>query len=185
MDCSIPGLSVLHYLLELVQIHVHWVQWCCPTILSSATPFSFNFQPFPASESFPMRWLSASGGQYWSFSFSISPSNEYPGLISFRIDWLYFLASQETLKSLLQHYNLKTSVLQWSTFFMVQFSHLYMTTGKTIPGKGNGSPLQYSCLENPTDRGAYQAIAYGITESDMTDRLTLSLSSLSRFVLLI
>ena len=120
MDCSIPSLSV-HYLPELAQIYVHWVRWCCPTISSSATHFSFNFQPFPAWESFPMRRLSAPGGQYWSFSFSISPSNEYPGLISSGIDWLDFLAIQKTLKNLFQHYNLKTSVLQWSTFFMVQF----------------------------------------------------------------
>ena len=108
---------------ELAQIHVHWVRWCCPTILSSAISFSFNLQPFPASESFPMRWLSASGGQFWSFSFSISPSNEYPRLISFRNDWLYFLAIQETLKSFLQRYNLKHQFFSgqphlWSNFLI-------------------------------------------------------------------
>ena len=70
--------------------------------------------------------------KYWSFSFSISPSNEYSGLISFRIDWLYLLAVQGTLKSLLQHHSSKTSILQHSAFFTVQFSHPYMTTGKTI-----------------------------------------------------
>ena len=70
--------------------------------------------------------------KYWSFSFSISPSNEYSGLISFRIDWLYLLAVQETLKSLLQHHSLKASILQCSAFFIVQLSHPYMTTGKTI-----------------------------------------------------
>ena len=69
---------------------------------------------------------------YWSFSFSISPSNEYLGLISFRIDWLDLFAVQRTLKSLLQHHNSKASILQCSAFFMVQLSHLYMTTGKTI-----------------------------------------------------
>ena len=72
-----------------------------------------------------IRWL-----KYWSFSFSISPSNEYSGLISFRMDWLDLLAVQGTLKSLLQHHSSKASILQSSAFFMVQLSHLYMTTGK-------------------------------------------------------
>ena len=70
--------------------------------------------------------------KYWSFSFSISPSNEHPGLISFRMDWLDLFAVQGTLKSLLQHHTSKASILQHSAFFMVQFSHPYMTTGKTI-----------------------------------------------------
>ena len=70
--------------------------------------------------------------KYWSFSFSISPSNEHSGLISFRIDWSDLLAVQGTLKSLLQHHSSKASILQWSAFFIVQLSHLYMTTGKTI-----------------------------------------------------
>ena len=70
--------------------------------------------------------------KYWSFSFSISPSNEYSGLISFRIDWFYLLAVQETLKSLLQHHSSKASILRWSAFLIVQLSHPYMTTGKTI-----------------------------------------------------
>ena len=70
--------------------------------------------------------------QYWSFSFNISPSNEHPGLISFRMDWLDFLAAQGTLKSLFQHHSSKASILQCSAFFIVQLSHLYMTTGKTI-----------------------------------------------------
>ena len=74
-----------------------------------------------------IRWLN-----YWSFSFSISPSNEYSGLISLRIDWLDLLAIQETLKSLLQHHNSKVSILQRSAFLIVQFSHPYMTSGKTI-----------------------------------------------------
>ena len=108
--------------------------WCCLTTSCSATvPFSTCLQSFPASGSFPMSWFFASGGQtYWSFSFSISPSNEYSGLISFRIDWFDFLAVQRTLKSLLQQHNLKVSILQCSVFFMVQLSHLYMTSGKTI-----------------------------------------------------
>ena len=75
----------------------------------------------------PIRWP-----QYWSFSFNISPSNEYSGLISYRMDWLDLLAIQEALKSLLQHHSLKASVLQHSAFFIVQPSHPYMTTGKTI-----------------------------------------------------
>ena len=74
-----------------------------------------------------MRWP-----KYWSFSFSISPSNEHPGLICFRMDWLYFLAVQGTLKSLLQHHSSKASILQRSAFFTVQLSHTYRTTGKTI-----------------------------------------------------
>ena len=70
--------------------------------------------------------------KYWSFSFNISPCNEHPGLISFRMDWFDFLAAQGTLKSLLQHHSSKASILQHSAFFIVQFSHPYMTTGKTI-----------------------------------------------------
>ena len=106
--------------------------WCCLTISSSAALFSC-VQSFPASGPFPMSRLFPSGGQkHWSFSFSISLSNEYSGLISLRIDWFYLLAVQRTLKSLLQHHNLKASVLWHSAFFVVQLSHLYMTTGKII-----------------------------------------------------
>ena len=109
-----------------------WSQWCYLIISSLAVPFSFCPQSFPASQSFPMRWLFALGGsKYWRFSFSISLSTEYSGLISFRVDWFDPLAVQGTLKSLLQHHSSKTSILQGSTFIMVQFSHLYMTTGKT------------------------------------------------------
>ena len=79
-----------------------------------------------------MSQLFASGGQYWSVSFSISPSNELPGLISFRMDWLDLLALQGTLKSLLQHHSSKASILGHSAFFIVQLSHSYMTTGKMI-----------------------------------------------------
>ena len=109
------------------------LSWCCqPTILSSVIPFSSHLQSFPASGSFPfpMRQFFASGDQ--SFSFSISPSNECSGLISFRMDWLDLLAVQGTLKSLLQHHSSKESVLWCSAFFVVQLSHPYMTTGKTI-----------------------------------------------------
>ena len=101
-------------------------QWYHPTISSSVVPFSSRLQSFPASGSFTMV------ARYWSFSFSISPSNEYSGLISFRMDWLDPLAVQETLKSLLQHHSSKASILQHSAFFIVQLSHPYMTNGKTI-----------------------------------------------------
>ena len=86
-----------------------------------------SIRVFSTESAFCIKWP-----KYWSFSFSISPSNEYSGLISFRIDWFDLLAVQGTLKSLLPHHNLKASVLQHSVFFMVQFSHLFMTTGKII-----------------------------------------------------
>ena len=105
--------------------------WCHPTISSSVVPFSCQF--FPASGSFPMNLFFISGGQSIGVSASASvPSNEYSGLISFRIDWFYLLAIQETLKSLLQHHSSKASVLWCSAFFVVQLSHPYMTTGNTI-----------------------------------------------------
>ena len=108
-------------------------QWCYPTLSSSVTPFSSCRQFFQASGSFPMSQFFASCGQsIGSFSFSISPSNEYSGLISFRIDWLDLLTIQGTLKSLLQHHSSKASILQCSAFFILQLSHPYMTTGKTI-----------------------------------------------------
>ena len=178
--------------------------------------------------------------KYWSFSFNISPSNQHPGLISFRLDWLDLLAVQGTLKNLLQYHSPKVSILQCSAFFIVQFSYPYMTTGKYTPnsaflyvdhgsgligeqimaefqdsfrlstsfclklvliywlpnpwlgfpggsagkesgcnagdlgsipglgrspGEGNGYPLQYSCLENSMDRGAWQATIYGVAKS--------------------
>ena len=88
---------------------------------------------FPSIRVFSNEWvLCIRCPKYWSFSFSISPSNEYLGLISFRMDWLALLAVQGTFKSLLQHYNSKASILWCSTFFIVQLSHPYMTTGKTI-----------------------------------------------------
>ena len=109
--------------IESVMLSNHLIL-CCP--LSSCP------QSFPASGSFQMSQLFASGGQYWSFSFNISPSSEHPGLISFRLDWLDLLAVQGTLKSLLQHHSSKASILPHSAFFTVQLSHPYMTTGKTI-----------------------------------------------------
>ena len=102
-------------------------QWCHPTISSSVSPSPAQHQGFSNESILYIRWP-----KYWSFSFSISPSNEYSGLISFRINWFDLLAVQGTLKSLLQHHNSKTSILQHSAFFMVQLSHPYMTTGKTI-----------------------------------------------------
>ena len=107
-------------------------QWCHLTISSSITPFSSCLQSFAASGSFPMSWLCIRWPNYWNFSFGISPSNEYSGLISFRVDWFDFLAVQVTLKSLLQHHSLEASVLQCSAFFIVQLSHPHMTTGKII-----------------------------------------------------
>ena len=108
-------------------------RWCHPAISSSVVPFSSCPQSLPSSGSFPMSQLFTSGGQsIGSFSFSISPSSEHPGLISFRMDWLDVFAVQGTLKSLLQHHSSKASIFQRSAFFTVQLSHPYMTTGKTI-----------------------------------------------------
>ena len=107
-------------------------QWCHATISSSIISFSSCPQSFLASGSFQMSQLFASGVKYWSFSFNISPSNEHPGLISFRMDWLDLPAVQRILKSLLQHHSSKASIFRYSAFFIVQLSHSYMTTGKTI-----------------------------------------------------
>ena len=107
--------------------------WCHPTTSSSVVPFSSCLQSFPASGSFQMsQFFPPSGQSIGSFSFSISPSNEHSGLISFRMDWLDLLAVQWTLKSLLQHHSSKALILRCSAFFIVQLSHPYMTTGKTI-----------------------------------------------------
>ena len=130
MDCSLPGFPVLHYLLDLAQTHVHWVndaiQPSHPLLLPY--PFALNLSKHQSL----FQWVGCLYlAKYWSFSFSISPSKEYPGLISFRIDWFDPLAVQGTLKSLLQHHSWKASFLQCLAFFMVQLSHLYVTTGKT------------------------------------------------------
>ena len=108
-------------------------RWCHPAISSSVVPFS-SCPPIPPSirvfsneSTLRMRWP-----KYWSFNFSISPSNEHPGLICFRMDWLDLLAVQGTLKSLLQHHSSIASILRCSAFFTVQLSHPHMTTGKTI-----------------------------------------------------
>ena len=110
--------------IQLVMPSSHLIL-CCPLVLLFPIPPSIRV--FSNESTLHMRWP-----KYWSFSFSISPSKEYPGLISFRMDWLDLLAVQGTLKSLLQHHSSKASILQHSAFFTVQLSHLYMTTGKTI-----------------------------------------------------
>ena len=132
MDCSTPGFPVYHQLPGPTQIHVHWVSdasnhliLCHPLLLPTSI--------FPSirvvfnDSVFHIRWA-----KFWSFNFSISHSNEYSGLISFRIDWLDLLAVQGSLRSLLQHHISKASVPWYSAFFIVQLSHPYMTMGKTI-----------------------------------------------------
>ena len=132
MDCSIPGFPVLHYLLEFAQACVRWIdgaiQLSHPLLPPSLSVLNLS-QPQHLFQwvGFLLRWP-----KYWSFSFSISPSNEYSGLISFRIDWLGLLAVQGTLKSLLPHHNSSVLILWHSAFFMVQLSHPYMTTWKII-----------------------------------------------------
>ena len=133
MDCSTPGFPDHHQLSELTQIHVH----CVGDVIQPFHPLS---SPFPPALNLSqhqglfqrvgscIRWP-----KYWSFSFSISPSNEYSVLISFRMDWLDLLAVQGTLKSLLQHHSSKASILWHSSFFTVQLSHPYMTMEKPSP----------------------------------------------------
>ena len=132
MDCSMPGFPVHHQLpsllklmaIKLVMPSNHLTLWGSLLFLPSIFP---SIRVFPSESVLHIR-----RPKYWSFSFSISPSNEYSRLISFRIDWFDLLAFQGTLKSLLQHHNSKASILWHSAFFMVQLSHPYMTTGKTI-----------------------------------------------------
>ena len=132
MNCSMLGFPVLPYLLEFAQTHVH----CISDAIQPPHPLSPTvFLPsiLPSIRVFSNESaLSIRCPKYWSFSFDISPSNEHPGLISFRMDWLDLLAVQGTLKSLLEHRSSKASILQRSAFFIVQLSHPYMTTGKTI-----------------------------------------------------
>ena len=132
MNRSTPGLPVHHQPPEFTQTHVHRVSdaiqylilCCLLVLLPSIFP---NIRVFSNESGLHIRWL-----KYWSFSFNISSSNEHPGLISFRMDWLDLLAVQGTLKSLLQHHSSKASILRHSGLFTVQLSHPYMTTGKTI-----------------------------------------------------
>ena len=131
MDCSMPGLPAFHRVWERAQTHVHRggdaIQPSHP--LSSPSP-AFNLSQRQGL----FKWVSSSNQwpKYWNFSFSISPSNEYSGLISLRMDWLDLLAVQGTLKRLLQHHSSKASVFRHSAFFIVQLSHPHMSTGRTI-----------------------------------------------------
>ena len=130
MDYSMP--CFLHYLPKFAQTHVHWVSDTIQSshpLLPTSSP-ALNLSQYQGL--FHESALHIRRPKYWSFSFSISPSSEYSGLISCRIDWFDLLAVQGTLKSLLQHHNLKASILRHSVFFMVQLSYLYMTTEKTI-----------------------------------------------------
>ena len=132
MNCITPGLPVHHHSwsslkimsIESVMPSSHLIL-CHPILLLPPIPPSIRV--FSNELTLHMRWP-----KYWGFSFSISPSKQHPGLISFRMDWLDLLAVQGTLKSLLQHHSSKASILQCSAFFTVQLSHPYMTTGKTI-----------------------------------------------------
>ena len=132
MNCNTPGLPVHHQLPEFIQIHVHQVddaiQPSHPLLSPSPpTPNPSQQEGLSSESTLCIRWP-----KYWSFSFSINPSNVHTWLISFRMDWLNHLAVQGTLRNLLQHHSSKASILQRSTFFIVQLSHPYMTTGKTI-----------------------------------------------------
>ena len=150
-DCSMPGLPVHHQLQKLAQTHVHRVS---NAIQPSHTPLSPSLASiFPSIRVFStesvlhIRWP-----KYWSFSFSINPSNEYSGLVSFRMDWLDLFAVQGTLKSLLQHHSSKSSILQCSAFFMVKLSHPHMTTGKIIASRPTFVGKAMSLLFNMLSR---------------------------------
>ena len=133
MNINVPGCLVFHCLPEFAQTHAHWVSdessnhlilYCPLLFLPSIFP---RIRVFSNESALHIRWP-----KYWSFSFSISPSSEYSGLIFFKIDWFDLLPVQGNLKSLPQHRNWKASILWLSTFFMVHLSHPYMTTGKII-----------------------------------------------------
>ena len=132
VNCSTPGLHVHHQLPESTQTHVHWVgDTIQPSpLLSSPSPPTLNLSHHQGV----FKWVSSLHlvAKVLEFQLNISPSNEHPGLISFRMDWLDLLAVQGTLKSLLQHHSSKASILWHSFFFIVQLSHPYMTAGKTI-----------------------------------------------------
>ena len=132
MDFSTPGFPVHHQLPEFTHTHVSWIGDVIQLfyLLSSPSPPTINLSRHRAL----FQWVSSSHqvAKYLSFSFSISPSNEHPGLITFRMDWLDLLAVQGTLKSLLQHHSSNASILHHSAFFTVQHLHPYITTGKTI-----------------------------------------------------
>ena len=131
MDCSTPGFPVHHQLPEFTQARVHWVgdtiQPSHPLLSPSSPALNLaQHQSFSTESALCIMWP-----KYWSFSLNISHSNEHPGLISFRIEWLDLLVVQGTLKIILQYHSSKASILRCSTFFIVQLSHPYMTTGKT------------------------------------------------------
>ena len=173
--------SVLKFMsIESVMLSNHLILSCPFLLPPSIFP---SIRVFSNESALHIRWT-----KHWSFSFSISPSNEYSRKISFRMDWLDILVVQGTLKRLLQCHSSKASILPRSAFFTVRLSHPYMTTGKTIAltrwtfvgkvmsllfnmlsrlatGEGNGDPLQYFCLENPMDRGAWWATVHGVAKS--------------------
>ena len=131
LNRSRPGLPVHHQLLEFTQTHVHWVSDAIQpshplSSPSTPAPIPPSIRVFSNESVLRIRWP-----KYWSFSLNISPSNEHPGLISFRMDWLHLLAVQVTLKNLLQHHSSKASIFWCSAFFTLQLAHPYMTTGKT------------------------------------------------------
>ena len=132
MDCILPGFSVFHRLPEFAQTHIRWVSDAFQPShpLPSPSPPACNLSQNQGL----FKWVSSSlrVAKYWSFSFSIRPSDEYSGLISFRMDWLDLLAVQGILKSLLQHHSSKASISWCSAFFIVHLSHPHVTNGKTI-----------------------------------------------------
>ena len=173
-----PGFPVHHQLPKLAQTHVHRVGDAIQPSHSLLSLFLL-LSIFPSIRVFfNESVVRISWPKYWSFSFTISSSNEYSGLISFRMDLLVSLQSKGLSRVFSQHHSSKASILWHSAFFMVQLSHPYMTAGNTIVltrwtfvgkvmsllfnilsrliiGEGNGTPLQYSCLENPMDGGAW------------------------------
>ena len=128
MHCRTPSFPALQHLLEFALTHVHWLVMPSNHVI----PFSSCLRSFPASGSYPMSQFFAWWPKYWCFTFSISPSSEYSGLISYRMDWFDLLAIQGTLKSLLQYHSSKASILWCSAFFIVQVSHPSMTTGSQM-----------------------------------------------------
>ena len=137
MDSSTPGFPALHYLPEVAQTHIHWVgdaiQPSHPLLYLLLLPSIFpSIRVFSNESVLCIRYWKKYWPKYWNFSFSISPSNEYSALISFRIDWFDLHEVQGTLKSLLQYRSSKASILWHSAFFMVQLSHPHMATGRTI-----------------------------------------------------
>ena len=166
MDGSTLSFPVPHHLPEFAQVHVHWIDdaihhliLCHPLLLP---PSIFpNIRVFSNESVLPIRWP-----KYWSFSFMISPSNEYSGLLSFKIDWFDLPAIQGALKSLLQHHSLKAPILLCPVFFMVQFSHSYMTTGKTT-----ALTLQTFVNCNPPGSSVH-----GILQARILERVTIPFS---------